>query len=90
MEKTERMLALVKQWRSSGMSQKEFCLEAGIKLGTFSYWVSRSKESEKGFVPLVPEKNTSTKEIELIYPNGVKLKIASGDLKTLAQLIRLY
>ena len=28
MEKTERMLALVKQWRSSGMSQKEFCQEA--------------------------------------------------------------
>lgn len=90
MEKTERKLALVKQWRSSGMSQKEFCLEAGIKLGTFSYWVSRSKESEKGFVPLVPKKDNPTKEIELIYPNGVKIKVPSGDIGILAQLIRLY
>lgn len=90
MEKTERMLSLVEQWRGSGMTQKEFCMEAGIKLGTFSYWVSRSRENEKGFMPLMPEKNNLTKEVELTYPNGVKIKIPSGDLKTLAQLIRLY
>lgn len=90
MEKTERMLGLVAEWRGSGMTQKEFCLEAGIKLGTFSYWVSRSRESEKGFIPLTPERTHQTKEVELTYPNGVKIKVASGDVKTLSQLIRLY
>ena len=29
-------------------------------------------------------------KFEVIYPNGVKLKISSPDLKTLAGLMRLY
>jgi len=91
MEKTQQMLDFVKQWRESGLTQKEFCMEAGIKPGTFSYWVSRSREAgKKGFIPLMPIVSIPPGDFEVIYPNGVKLKISSPDLKTLAGLIRLY
>lgn len=88
MDKTERMLSLVAEWRSSGMTQKAFCREAGIKPGTFSYWVSRSRQGDKsGFAELLPERVT---ELEVVYPNGVKIKVPSGDANTLSLLIRLY
>lgn len=90
MEKKEQ-LALVKQWQDSGQRQSEFCTALGIKKGTFSYWVSRSlRDQKKGFMPLIPQIGVIQKEVEVIYPNGVKIKIASCDLKTLAGLIRVY
>ncbi|RXF70536.1 IS66 family insertion sequence element accessory protein TnpA [Arcticibacter tournemirensis] len=47
MDQRERMKAEVERWRQSRLSQKEFCKELGMKAGTFAYWASRSKESEK-------------------------------------------
>ena len=85
------MLLLVAEWRSSGMTQKAFCREAGIKLGTFSYWVSRSRQGDKsGFAELLPGKSALAKELEVIFPNGVRIKVPSGDVHTLSRLIRLY
>ena len=85
------MLSLVEEWRRSGMTKKAFCREAGIKPGTFSYWVSRSGQGDKsGFVELLPDKNTSAKEVVVIFPNGVTLKVAPGDVHTLSRLIKLF
>lgn len=87
-EKRARMLSLVSDWRSSGQTQKDFCAMHGIKIGTFSYWVAQSREiSEPSFIALEPTCITS--HVEVIYPNGVKLKV-DGDLGLLSQLIHLY
>ncbi len=61
-----------------------------MKVATFAYWVSRSKEAEKkkGFIPL--GQGLSASEMELTYPNGVRVKVSASDLKTLSQLIHLY
>ncbi len=86
------MKAEVERWRQSGLSQKEFCKDLGMKVGTFAYWVSRSKEEEKkkGFIPLVPSKGDCGAAIEISYPNGVRIKVPSSDLKILSHLIHLY
>jgi len=44
--------------------------------------VSRTKEAEKkrGFIPLGPGQNFSAFEMEIIFPNGVRLKIGGSDL----------
>lgn len=89
-EKRSAMLAMIEDWRSSGSSKKQYCLENGINEAKFYYWYSRlsEKESHHGrFIPI--EKSSGAREIELFYPNGVKLKV-NGDLLLLAQLIRLY
>jgi len=40
------MFALVEQWKKSGKTQKVFCQEFDLKVGTFAYWVARKKRSE--------------------------------------------
>lgn len=84
------MAAMIEDWRSSGKSKKQYCLEKGINEAKFYYWHSRINEKEDtpcGFIPI--EKDSGTREIEIFYPNGVKLKVNS-DLLLLSQLIRLY
>lgn len=89
-EKRSAMISMVEDWRSSGKSKKQYCLEKGINVAKFYYWCSRISETENlsgNFIPIA--KSSATSEIELFYPNGVKLKV-NGDLLLLAQLIRLY
>lgn len=91
MDQKTRMKAEVERWRQSGLTQKEFSQQLGIKLATFAYWVSRSKEESKtGFVPLRPGQRDPASEIEITYPNGVRLKVSSSDPGILSRLIHLY
>lgn len=89
-EKRSAMVAMIEDWRSSGKSKKQYCLENGINEAKFYYWYSRIKEagsSSPGFIPI--QKPSGISEIEVVYPNGVKLKV-NGDLLLLSQLIHLY
>lgn len=91
MDQRERMKAEVERWRRSGLTQKEFSRQLGMKVATFAYWVARSKESEnkKGFIPLVPSA-VSVEAIEVSYPNGVRIKVPALDMKIISELIHLY
>ena len=91
MDQRTRMKAEVERWRQSGLTQKEFCKELGMKVATFAYWVSRSKEENKtGFVRLRPGQTDPASGIEITYPNGVRLKVSSFDPGVLSRLIHLY
>lgn len=84
------MVAMIEDWRSSGKSKKQYCLEKGINEAKFYYWYSRSKETESsttGFIEL--GKISDIKAVEVVYPNGVILKV-NNDLLLLSQLIHLY
>ncbi|MDJ1471004.1 IS66 family insertion sequence element accessory protein TnpA, partial [Xanthocytophaga flava] len=107
--KREKMLSLVEAWRSSGQTQKQFCAKHGLKLGTFTYWVTQSRlQPITGFVaipnPAIEDKvkgstqkgstqkgstqKGSTQELEVIYPNGVRVRIQpsiEADLSLLSQ-----
>lgn len=43
MDQRTRMKAEVERWRQSGLTQEEFSQQLGVKVATFTYWVSRSK-----------------------------------------------
>ena len=54
-------LSLVRDWESSGQSQRSFCDAHGLKLGTFSYWRRQylqmqgvNEEALSGFTSLIP------------------------------------
>ncbi len=94
MSSTKDMYKLVKDFYSSGKTQKEFCKKAGIQPSTFNYWIKKYKfenEPVKGFVKIdtavccVP-----VKELEITYPNGVRVKADSSDFSILSKLINLY
>lgn len=89
-EKRERMLSMIADWQQSGKSKKAYCMEKGINEATFYYWFSRSKENATARCSFITiDKMSRKSEIEVIYPNGVRIK-TENDLALLSQLIRLY
>ena len=95
MEKREEMILLMEEFEISGRTQKEFSASRGMAFPTFNYWfrkLKKEKEEPSGFVRVdtgaVP--SGTGEQLELVYPNGVKLRTASGDLSLLSRLIRLY
>ena len=96
--KKEEMYPLVAKWQKSGQSKLHFSQSHGLKAHTFHYWINKY-EKEKGvksvanskdkFIPLSVRSIPST-QIELSYPNGVRLQImgqVSSDY--VGQLIKL-
>ena len=87
------MFTLVRQWRESGLTRQEFCLQHGITVGKFGYWISRWKEDQsagdKGFIPMGTAMLGTAPVLSVIYPNGVRLEVPSADLGLLSRLIAL-
>ncbi len=96
MEQQEKMLTLVEDFHRSGKSQKEFCLEQGINTSTFSYWIKKKRMNEnpqEAFLKIETKTSLtsfSADQVEIIYPNGVKLRITQPELSLISALIRLY
>jgi hypothetical protein len=77
---TPKWEALIKSFKTSGLSRKVFCEQHGISPGSFYY--HRRKLEEKAapskFYPLVAtcrEESTSSEEITLELPHGIRLTI---------------
>ncbi|MGM1057590.1 MAG: IS66 family insertion sequence element accessory protein TnpA [Bacteroidota bacterium] len=92
MSKQEEMYNLVTEYRNSGISAIAFSKEKGISPTTFGYWVRKKKEEDHpgGFIKIATELKSSAGELELIYPNGVKLQMSSQDPALIARLVKLY
>ena len=81
--KKEEMYPLVAKWQKSGQSKLHFSQAHGLKAYTFHYWINKY-EKEKGvkaaanskekFIPL-SVRSIPSAQIELSYPNGVRLQI---------------
>ncbi len=85
------MFQLVGQWRQSGKSRKMFCALHNLKLSTFDYWIAqeRTVNSPDNFITLVPGVSSDLQQVELCFPNGVRVKVNS-DVSLIAQLIHVY
>jgi len=92
--KTEKMFDLVDQWKASGMTQNEFCRQIELKVATFAYWVAKKKRAEEpatgGFALVDLRGKPSGRQVEITYPNGVRLLVGHGDLALIGRLIKLY
>jgi hypothetical protein len=90
MNKAEEKRQHVQQWRESRLTQKVYCQQMGIKQTTFTNWVKRCKEKPSAaFIPITPPV-VQSEEIEFIYPNGVRLKVASHAKHILSELIHIW
>lgn len=96
MDKTDQMFPLVDQYRSSGLSMKDFSAQNHIKLTTLRYWVKKKKQSEAkavtgNFLPLnFDPPRVKTGQIEILYPNGVKILLTNPDKEELRDYINLF
>jgi len=60
----------------------------------FIYWHSKFRRKqnpiEQAFIPVHMEQPVhSSIELEIAYPNGVRLRVPSGNIQFIGQLIRL-
>lgn len=86
MRNSQEMFPLIRQWEKSGLSQKEFCAERGIKSHVFWYWLrqyrNRKQKPEKAvkdFITLEVESNLHQALMaEIIYPDGTRLIFKEG------------
>jgi hypothetical protein len=91
MTKSEKMFALVDHWKAGSHTQKQFCQEHGIKVGTFAYWVAKRKQDHDpsgGFVALDVSDMASRDPVHITYPNGVVVS-CPADLALIGRLIHL-
>jgi len=92
-ERGDYMFTLVVQWRESGLTRKEFCLQHGITLAKFGYWIARWREDgsvgDSGFIPMGSPGVAGHSVLSVVYPNGVRLEVSSADLGLLSRLIAL-
>lgn len=97
----EIRLDYLSRWQKSYLSAMQFCKEVGISFHTFKYWQKKykinksSNNNYKSFVPVKVQESpkpthTPTKEIKVIYPNGIKiscpLEIEEAQLKVILNI----
>lgn len=78
----QEMFSLIKKWKASGITQRDFCNRHDLSIPTFHYWLRKYKQiyhsSENGFVPveISPATGIIKREIQIHYPNGVLLTLS--------------
>ncbi len=95
-----RMFALVEQYLEGTRTVEQISKENNLPSSKFKYWKGvyyktspkrkRYRRSPSRFIEIPPKQFSNYKNIELEYPNGVKLRLAdtSGfDLKSLINIV---
>lgn len=91
----EEMNYHIQSWHQSAQSQKEYCQENNLAYHKFIYWLNKFRRKhnpiEQTFIPVQmdPPVDSSGTELEIAFPNGVRLRVCSGNMQFIGQLIRL-
>lgn len=91
-KKGEEMFRLIRQWEECGKDRATFCKEVGVTVAAFGYWRTKYLKALKSDRPgeFVELKPLSPMPIEIVYPNGVILRLPqSSSISELKALIRL-
>lgn len=96
MDKAQAMFSLIDEYHNSGVSMRDFTSSKGIKFSTFTYWVRKKKRIKEqsatgSFIPLnVKQQKSGSGDIEVLYPNGVRIISGHFDVQQLQQLVKIY
>ena len=78
----EQMFKIVEAWQQSGLSQKFFCEQNGIRYHVFHYWYKCFRDLQcpaknEGFIPIKIQRsntaNTASSHVELVLADGKRL-----------------
>lgn len=70
-EKVSKMLALVDQFRASGMTQDQFINEHGIAISVLRYWLTKSCQKSNG-IGFIQLDGIIQQELRIVYPTELK------------------
>lgn len=91
----EEMRYHVQVWQQGKQTQKEYCQENNVTYPKFIYWMNKLRRQqnpiEPAFIPVQMDHpgNSLSLELEIAYPNGVRLRVPSDDIQFIGRLIRL-
>jgi len=83
----EQMFSMITCWQQSGLSQKAYCQQNGIRYHVFHYWYKcfrdrQSPSRDEGFMPIKIQSsntiNTASAHAELVLPDGKRLLFYQG------------
>lgn len=91
----EEMTRLIQEFGTSGQTQKSFSESKGIGFAKFNYWYRKLQieaGERVGFhkIEIHPASPAGDCRAELVYPNGVVLRLDHPDPELLSRLIRMY
>ena len=96
MDKAQVMFSLVDEYHNSGISMRDFTEAKGIKFSTFTYWVRKKKQAREqtetgSFISLNFKQHKSIPgDIEVVFPNGVRIIAGHFDVQQLQQLVKIF
>jgi hypothetical protein len=91
----EEMSFHIQSWQQSKQSQQDYCRENNLAYHKFIYWLNKFRRKQNPIeqtfiqVQMEPPVHAAPMELEIAYPNGVRLRVPSGDIGFIGQLIRL-
>lgn len=97
MEKREKkrksMESVVRTYHSSSHKKKDFASQSGIHISKLNYWIKKVEEEEQPgrFIAVdIPLTKTESTELEICYPNGIRIKAVNSSASFINQLIKAY
>ena len=83
---------LIQEWKASGMTNKDFCIQRGISEKSFYYWQRKFREQVvEAATPQLVQIETVSASTELLQISfrGAELKLPAGvDMDAVAALLR--
>jgi hypothetical protein len=91
MSRAQEMFSLIADFESSPLNGQDFCKSKNLARSIFYYWKKKKAQqsANTGFVEVRPSPS-SNKDLELIYPNGIRIKLEASDMALISKLIRLF
>lgn len=92
---SEEMHRHIESWQQSKTTQKQYCTENNLAYHKFIYWVQKIREAQNPaagmFIPVKtrPGSRTFVADVEITYPNGVRLRLSPENFEHIGRLIRL-
>jgi len=90
-EKVSQMHDLITRLNESGLSQKAFAAEQGIKISKLRYWIRKQRGSADELSGFVQIGGGSAQSIGVQFPNGVVLTLPQHTpVNILRTLVHLF
>ena len=92
---SEEMHHHIESWQQSKTTQKQYCIINHLAYHKFIYWLQKVRAVQNPpegiFIPVKtrPAIRTSVPEVEITYPNGVRLRFSPENFEHIRGLIRL-
>ena len=90
-EKARQMHELITRLNESGLSQKAFAAEHGIKISKLRYWIRKQRGTDNELSGFVQIGRSTGESIGVRFPNGVELTLPQlTPVNILRTLVHLF